>query len=56
MRFLFVLIAPPLSLQQTFATLIQAVESLKATHQAALAEIEALVGSLQHRAFAGQLS
>ncbi len=52
----FPLLLPPLALQQTFATRIQAVESLKATHQAALAEIEALVGSLQHRAFAGQLS
>ena len=47
---------PPLALQQTFATRIQAVESLKATHRAALAESSALFASLQHRAFAGQLS
>jgi len=47
---------PPLALQQTFATRIQAVESLKATHRAALAELDALFASLQHRAFAGQLS
>ena len=47
---------PPLALQQAFATRIQAVESLKATHRAALAELEALFASLQHRAFAGQLS
>ena len=47
---------PPLSLQQTFATRIQAVESLKTTHRAALAESNALFASLQHRAFAGQLS
>jgi len=46
---------PPLALQQTFATRIQAVESLKATHRAALAELDALFASLQHRAFAGQL-
>ena len=46
----------PLALQQTFATRIQAVESLKATHRAALAESSALFASLQHRAFAGQLS
>jgi type I restriction enzyme S subunit len=46
---------PPLALQQTFATRIQAVESLKATHRAALAELNALFASLQHRAFAGQL-
>ena len=47
---------PPLALQQTFATRFQAVESLKATHRAALAELDALFASLQHRAFAGQLS
>ena len=46
---------PPLPLQQTFATRIQAVESLKATHRAALTESNALFASLQHRAFAGQL-
>ena len=47
---------PPPSLQHTFATRIQAVESLKATHRAALTELHALFASLQHRAFAGQLS
>ena len=47
---------PPLALQQTFAIRIQAVESLKATHRAALVELDALFASLQHRAFAGQLS
>jgi len=52
----FPLLLPPLALQQTFATRIQAVESLKATHRAALAELDALFASLQHRAFAGQLS
>jgi type I restriction enzyme S subunit len=46
---------PPLALQQTFATRIQAVETLKATHRAALAELDALFASLQHRAFTGQL-
>ena len=49
-------ICPPLALQQTFATRIQAVEALKTTHRAALAESNALFASLQHRAFAGQLS
>ena len=47
---------PPLALQQTFATRIQSVESLKVTHRAALAELDALFAALQHRAFAGQLS
>ena len=46
---------PPLALQQTFATRIQAVESLKTTHRAALAELDALFASLQHRAFSGTL-
>ena len=50
------ILIPPLPLQQTFASRIQAVESLKATHRAALAESDALFASLQHRAFAGQLS
>ena len=45
----------PLPLQQTFATRIQAIESLKATHRAALAELDALFASLQQRAFAGEL-
>ena len=49
-------IVPPLDLQHVFATRIQAVESLNATHRAALAESDALFASLQHRAFAGQLS
>jgi type I restriction enzyme S subunit len=46
---------PPLALQQAFATRIGAVEALKATHRTALAELDALFASLQHRAFAGQL-
>ena len=45
----------PLALQQTFATRIGAVEALKATHRAALAESDALFASLQHRAFSGDL-
>lgn len=48
--------APPLALQEAFATRIQAVESLKATHRAALAESNALFASLQHCAFTAQLS
>ena len=46
---------PPLPLQQTFATRIQAIEALKATHRAALAELDALFASLQQRAFRGEL-
>ena len=47
--------APPLPLQQTFATRIQAIEALKATHRTALAQLNALFASLQQRAFAGEL-
>ena len=51
----FVFPQPPLALQQTFATRIQAIEALKATHRAALAQQDALFASLQQRAFAGEL-
>jgi type I restriction enzyme S subunit len=46
---------PPISLQQTFSTRIQAAEALKATHRTALAELDTLFASLQHRAFSGAL-
>lgn len=46
---------PPLPLQQTFATRIASIEALKATHRRALAALDALFASLQHRAFAGAL-
>jgi type I restriction enzyme S subunit len=46
---------PPLPLQQTFATRVQAIKALKATHRAALAEADALFTALQQRAFAGSL-
>jgi len=49
-------LVPPLEMQERFATHIQAVESLKTTHRAALSECDALFAFLQHRAFAGQLS
>ena len=46
---------PPLELQQTFASRIQSVESLKAAHNAALQELDRLFASRQHRAFQGEL-
>lgn len=49
------IVVPPLALQQTFATRIQAIEALKATHRTALAQLDALFASLQQRAFAGEL-
>ena len=51
----FPLLVPPLPLQQTFATRIQAIESLKTIHRTALTELDALFASLQQRAFAGEL-
>jgi type I restriction enzyme S subunit len=46
---------PPLSLQHEFTRRVAAVEKLKATHRASLAEMDALFASLQHRAFRGEL-
>ncbi|MFE7790819.1 restriction endonuclease subunit S [Streptomyces sp. NPDC057460] len=46
---------PPLNLQKTFAQQIAAVESLKATNLAHLAELDAIFASAQHRAFRGDL-
>ncbi|MDZ7858665.1 restriction endonuclease subunit S [Sphaerotilus sp.] len=49
------LIVPPMDLQKSFSIRTQALESLKATHRAALTELDALFASLQHRAFRGEL-
>ena len=46
---------PPLAFQQIFARRITTIEALKATHRAALVELDALFASLQHRAFRGAL-
>jgi type I restriction enzyme S subunit len=46
---------PPVPIQHTFAKRVRSVEALKATHQAALQELDRLFASLQHRAFAGEL-
>ena len=49
------LLVPPLPLQQTFATRIEAIETLKASHRNALSALDALFAALQQRAFAGKL-
>jgi type I restriction enzyme S subunit len=55
-RLLTVLIElPPLDLQREFARRVTAVEKLKTAQRAALAELDALFASLQHRAFRGEL-
>ena len=51
----FPLLLPPLKLQQDFARRITAIETLKSRHRSALAELDTLFASLQHRAFRGEL-
>ena len=46
---------PPLSLQHEFKARNQAIENLKTQHRTALADLDALFASLQHRAFRGEL-
>ena len=46
---------PPVELQKTFATRMEAIEAHKASRRAALAESNALFASLQHHAFSGAL-
>lgn len=46
---------PPIELQREFAHRVAAVEKLKATQRASLAELDALFATLQHRAFRGEL-
>jgi type I restriction enzyme S subunit len=48
-------ILPPTKLQREFARRVQAVEKLKTTQRASLAELDALFATLQHRAFRGEL-
>jgi type I restriction enzyme S subunit len=46
---------PPLSLRRQFASRIAAVEKLKTSYRASLAEMDTLFAALQHRAFRGEL-
>jgi len=45
----------PKKLQSDFSRRIAALDKLKSTHRASLSELDALFGSLQHRAFRGEL-
>jgi type I restriction enzyme S subunit len=47
--------APPVSLQNKFATVVESIEQQKARLKAHLAELDALFASLQSRAFNGEL-
>jgi len=51
----FPLLLPPLQLQQRFASLVEAVESHKVRLKTQYSELDALVASLQMRAFSGEL-
>lgn len=46
---------PPLELQLEFARRVAAIEKLKDSHRASVAELDALFAVLQHRAFRGEL-
>jgi type I restriction enzyme, S subunit len=46
---------PPIQLQEEFARRVAAVERLKTAHRASLAQLDALFGTLQYRAFRGEL-
>jgi len=52
---LFPLPVPLVPLQRDFARRVAAVEKLKTAHCASLAELEALLASVQHRAFRAEL-
>lgn len=49
------ILLPETGLQKKFAARVRAIELLRGSHIAALGESDALVASLQHRAFSGQL-
>jgi type I restriction enzyme, S subunit len=51
----FPLFMPPLAMQEAFAARIHAVEVQRQTQVTALADLDALFASLQHRAFRGEL-
>jgi len=50
-----IVVLPPIILQREFARRVTAVEKLKTSHRASLAELDSLFASLQHRAFRGEL-
>ncbi len=47
--------APPIDLQNQFATIVEKVESLKSHYQQSLADLENLYGALSQKAFKGEL-
>jgi type I restriction enzyme S subunit len=51
----FLIPLPSMDRQSDFARCVEAVEKMRTTHRASLAELDALFASLQHRAFRGEL-
>jgi type I restriction enzyme S subunit len=49
------LVDPPLTLQRDFGVRCRAIEQQKRRHRSYLAELDALIASVQHRAFRGEL-
>lgn len=49
------LMFPPLDLQRDYGRRALAIEALRAQHRAAIARLDGLFSSLQHRAFQGEL-
>ncbi len=53
--FKFMVIVPPLPIQDQFATFVEKVESLKSRYQQSLTDLENLYGALSQQAFKGEL-
>jgi type I restriction enzyme S subunit len=51
----FKIIIPPLSLQTQFAQIVEKVVAIKGQYQQSLQELEQLYGSLNQKAFKGEL-
>lgn len=53
--FKFLVIVPPLAIQNQFAIVVDKVEALKSLYQQSLSDLEALYGALSQQAFKGEL-
>lgn len=53
--FKFKVIAPPVPVQNQFASIVEKIEGIKSRYQQSLADLEALYGTLSQKAFKGEL-
>ena len=53
--FKFIVIAPPLPIQNQFAVIVEKVEGIKSSYQQSLTDLETLYGALSQQAFKGEL-